>query len=120
MNKKIGYIVLGTFCLVVYCAVAIAFQYESRGKRDPFVPLVGIERPAVVRLADIMSVEDVKLEGIAIGAKGMKTAIINGELVKEGYKAGDVEVKSIKNRTVTIAITGKDYNISLAEEGRSK
>ena len=49
-----------------------AFQYDPHGKRDPFVPLIGAGKAAVTRLEDIVSIEDIRLEGIAIGGKGRR------------------------------------------------
>jgi hypothetical protein len=108
------------FILSEFLHNAEAFQYESKGKRDPFVPLVGAEKPAAARLVDITSVEDLKLDGIALGARGEAAAIINGELVKSGDKVGDITVKSITKTTVTLIISGKAHELNLQEEGGQK
>jgi hypothetical protein len=103
------------------CALCDGFKYESRGKRDPFVPLVGGSRPVVVKLEDITSAEDVKVEGIAVGAQGKKVAILNAEVLKEGDKVGEVELKKIEKKSVIILIGGKSYNLYLpGEEGGAK
>ena len=99
---------------------AEAFQYESKGKRDPFVPLVGAEKPTAARLADVTSIEDMKLEGIATGAKGEAVAIINGELVKTGEKVGDITITSVTKSSVTLNIGGKVHELKLQEEGGGK
>jgi hypothetical protein len=96
------------------------YKYDSHGKRDPFVPLIGIDRPAVSKLEDVSSIADVKLEGIASSPGRRIAAILNGEIVKEGEKFGDIEIKKITKKTVTIIMGGKNYNINLAEEGGSK
>jgi len=96
------------------------YKYESHGKRDPFVPLVGIDAPAASRLEDVTSIADVKLEGIASAPGGKIAAILNGEIVKEGDRFGDIEVGKITNRAVTIVMGGKNYDKELAEEGGLK
>lgn len=96
---------------------AEAFQYESKGRRDPFVPLVGVEKPAAAKLADVTSTEDMKLDGIALGSKGEASAIINGELIKSGDKVGDITIISITKTTVTLSIGGKVHELKLPEEG---
>jgi hypothetical protein len=107
--------------IAAQCVMGEGFKYESRGKRDPFVPLVGGSRPTVIKLEDITSSEDVKVEGIAIGAQGKKVAILNGEVLKEGDKVGEVELKKIEKKSITISIGGKSYNLYLAgEEGGAK
>lgn len=100
------------------CVLCDGFKYESRGKRDPFVPLVGGSRPIVMKLEDATSADDVKVEGIAIGAQGKKVAILNAEVLKEGDKVGEVELVRVEKKFVTISIGGKSYNLYLpGEEG---
>lgn len=102
------------------CACAETSKYDAGGKRDPFVPLIGQDRSAVLSLADITSVDDIKLEGIALGADGRSTAILNGEMLKEGDRAGDIEIQKITNTSVIILMAGKIFEIRLPEEGGSK
>lgn len=92
------------------------YQYESRGKRDPFVPLVGSERPAIGRLEDVSSYTDVRLEGIASGTGGKIVAILNGQVVKEGDKYGEVQIQKITGTSVTILFNNRPYEINLSEE----
>jgi len=107
--------------ILSHCNVyALGSQYEAHGKRDPFVSLVGPEKTTSLKLEDIMSVDDVRLEGIATGAKGSMTAIINGEILKQGDKVGEVEMRKISTRSVTIAIGGNTYEIKLPEQGGAK
>ncbi|MDO8525559.1 MAG: hypothetical protein Q7S07_03625 [Candidatus Omnitrophota bacterium] len=97
------------------------FQYESRGKRDPMIPLIGREKPSgAVQFSEIATAGDVSLEGIVASTSGSSMAIINGELVKEGFRAGEVEIKKITKNSVTLAISGKEYTIPLPEQGGQK
>lgn len=95
------------------------FHYYSHGKRDPFVPLVGREKPAVMKLEDITSAEEVKLEGI-VGTGDKRSAIVNGEIMEEGDKVGEIEIKKITKRAVTMTISDAEYTIPLYEEGGGK
>ena len=91
-----------------------AFEYESNGKRDPFVPLIGQEKAKKISgLEDITSIEDIKLEGIAIGASGKKAAILNGRMVKDNDLFGVLHIKNISQSTVQLSIEGKDYTLKL-------
>jgi len=95
------------------------FRYDQHAKRDPMVPLVGKEKPVILKLENITSVEDLRLEGIADGPRG-RIAILNGELVREGDRFGEVTIKDIAKRAVTVILEGKEHIINLPEEGGLK
>lgn len=95
-------------------------RYEPKGKRDPFVPLIGAGRNVSTGLEGIVSIEDVNLEGIAMGAKGKRFAIINGQLMREDDKAGSLMIKHITDKKVTLSIDDKVYEVNLPEEGGAK
>jgi len=103
-------------------STAEQFSYDSHGKRDPFTPLIGQDKTAgrVLALSEVASIDDVKLEGIATQASGNIAAIMNGELVKEKFKTGELEVKKITKNSVTLILSGKEYTIHLPEEGGQK
>ena len=101
--------------LIAPAGSAENIKYESHGKRDPFVPLVGIESPAVSSLEDITSIGEVKLEGIASNPGGKSVAILNGEIVKAGDRFGEIKIEKITKKNVTIAMGGKNYTIDLVE-----
>lgn len=116
MTEKI-FLLAMTMLIITVSSEAGTFKYDPHGKRDPFVPLIGQERPsASVSFAEIASIDDARLEGIATGQYGTRTAIINGEMVREGFKAGEVEVKKIGKDSVVILLSGKDYTLKLYEE----
>ena len=95
--------------------------YDPHGKRDPMVPLIGQEKQGgASKFSEIASIDDVRLEGIAGEDAGNRTAIINGELVKENFRSGEVEVEKIENNSVTLTISGKEFTIKLPEEGGRK
>ena len=115
MTKKIVYIVI----VAVGCGywASAGSGYESNGKRDPFIPLIGqekVNRPS--SLEEIASIEDVLLKGIAIGPSGKNIAILNGQMVKENDKFGLLQIKKISKNTVEISIDGKVHTLSLQEE----
>lgn len=91
------------------------FKYTSKGKRDPFVPLIGQDRAKGNGLDGITSIQDVFLEGIAVGPKGRNIAIMNGQMVKDGDKFGNLLIKKIDQRSVNLSLEGKDYTLQLQE-----
>ena len=117
--------------VLVLCAFAVAalggavgfsddgaYQYESLGRRDPFVPLVGVvsRRESVRGLEGILSIEDVSLQGILVGPGGSRSVIINGEVVAEGMKMGTLTVESIRDNEVTIKIDEDVHTLKLYEQ----
>ena len=95
-------------------ALCSAFEYNSHGKRDPFAPLVGSDKPAAaMRLADVASVEEMSLEGIVTNAKGEMVALVNGEMLKTNDRVGEIIVKSITSSGVTFSVGGKEYKLKL-------
>ena len=94
------------------------FVYDSHGKRDPFVPLVGVTAQTIESLEDIMCIEDVSLQGIAHDSGGKRVAIINGELIKEGQTVGRITMKKILKDEITVIINGDEYKLNIyGEEG---
>lgn len=106
---------LVSLSLVCMSASAEA-KYDAKGKRDPFIPLVGVDRPKVSGLDGVTSVEDIRLEGILTGAKGGRNAVINGEIVKENDSVGEVTIKNITAHAVLLNINGKDYTVNMPDE----
>jgi len=97
-----------------------AYIYDSHGKRDPFVTLVGITtlRQAVETLEDITSIEDIILQGIAVGAGGKKIVILNGEMMKEGETIGHLAIKEISKNSITLTIDEAEYKLNIYEGKR--
>ena len=90
--------------------------YDAGGKRDPFMPLIGVMTKAVDSLADVICIEDVKLQGLASDSTGRRTAIINGEMIKQGETVGRLTVKRISKDTVILMIDEEEYSINIYGE----
>lgn len=113
------------FALISAALMAVAtgaedFKYESRGRRDPFVSLVGPEKASTAILSDVTSIDEIELEGIAIGAEGRAVVIMNGEMLRENDKVGNLEIKKITKSEVHLLIGGKEYVLNLAQEGEPR
>jgi len=118
MNRKIVYsIMMVAVAALLYLLPRTASGYESKGKRDPFVPLVGQDKGnRSSGLEGIVSANDILLEGIATGPLGKNIAILNGQMVKERDKFGLLQIKKISKKTVELSIDGKVHTLSLQEE----
>lgn len=122
MRKIIVYTLILTVHMCVFALYGFAldaasqdFNYDAKGRRDPFIPLVGQERSVIAGLETIASPDDLKLEGIATGAGGRQVAIINGQMVKEHDKFGALLIKNITKKSVNVSIEGRDYILTLQE-----
>jgi len=125
MNKKIVYIgvlVMAGVVALPYMSSGSVFEYDSRGQRDPFVPLTIQEeqksRPS--SLEEMVDAEYLILEGIAISPSGRNIAILNGRIVKERDVVGAIQIKKISKKIVELSINGKNYSLSLQKEEGTK
>ena len=95
-------------------AAAYAVEYDSFGRRDPFVPLVGIpEAGPKMDLLGVLTVDDMVLQGIIVEPDGARSVIINGQLMKEGEKKGRLSIELIGNNAVQIKIDDAEHKIML-------
>lgn len=90
------------------------FKYDSKGRRDPFVPLAGVEKAGTKGgIKGVLSIEDVVLQGIVMGADGKRRAIINGEVMKEGDTIEHVSIISVNENGVKLNIEGTEHEVKL-------
>jgi len=92
------------------------YIYDSRGRRDPFVPLLGVTSSAMGSLDDVMGIDDVNLQGIASDSQGKKAAIINGEMIREGQTIGRVTLKKILHEKIELMIDDEEYEINIYDK----
>ncbi|MCK9572415.1 MAG: general secretion pathway protein GspB [Candidatus Omnitrophica bacterium] len=106
--------------LVLFNQVVLAqdnFVYESKGKRNPFIPLVSPEG----RLLKLDKAEDdpasgsggVSLEGIIYDKHGRSFAIVNATVVGIGDIVGDYRVLKIQENRVILIKDGQPLEVSL-------
>ena len=93
------------------------YIYSSKGKRDPFIPLIISKTRTSLGLQAVETIEDVKFEGVIFDPSGGSIAVLNNVIVKEGEKAYNVEVVKIYENAITIKVYNKSYTINLIEKG---
>lgn len=94
------------------------FVYDSKGKRNPFIPLMTEKtKLTAAGLENVQTVDDIVLEGIFWDAYGESIAILNGVIMKEGQQVGSVKVKDIREKGVTLFINEIKYDIDLVKKG---
>lgn len=93
------------------------YKYCSKGKRDPFIPLITGEVRTSLGLAAVEDIDDVRLEGIIFDPNGKSIAVLNDEILMKGDKMYNVEVLEINKSSVTVKVHNRTRTISLVEEG---
>jgi len=92
------------------------YRYDSKGKRDPFIPLITSEVTTSMVLQSVETIDDIKFEGVIFDPLGKSFAVLNGEVVKEGDKVSNIEIVKIYNHAITLKIYDKSYTIDLIKE----
>ncbi len=112
-------------CLITYvlasCTLMYAqeepasFKYESRGRRDPFIPLVTEDGKLTITYGTLESLDDVLLEGILYDPAGESVVIMNDLVLKEGSSIGKIQIKKIYADKVILSFNGEDHTFKLKE-----
>lgn len=109
-------ILISIFMIFFFCSIGFAAGYESFGRRDPFVPLIGVPGAEHKGIWDVLTIEDVMIQGITVDPDGARKVFINGESMKEGDKKGLLLVESIGNNVVKIKLDEEYHELKLYEE----
>lgn len=102
-------------CLSVYAAPG-GFVYDSKGNRDPFVPLVTKGGIYVGSWQTNDLAEEITLGGIIYDPAGGSMAIINGTIVKEGDRLLNLKVLKIEKNRIIFLKGDKELIIKLNED----
>ena len=105
-----------TFCITGVASAEETYEYDSKNKRDPFVPLISGSGAYMSDAYGITGIKDVRLEGIVWDDAKGSVAIINGEIVEEGQKIGEVKVLEIKDDSVIFDVGGEEVRVELRSE----
>lgn len=116
-------LVSGVWCLTIMLTLANQYSYaagerfiyDSKNKRDPFIPLVGKGMRLLVP-QEAKSIENIILEGIIFDPEQDSLAIINGEIFKEGDSIGGFILSEVTKKSIILTKDEKDYTITLIEE----
>lgn len=92
------------------------FIYDSKGKRDPFIPLIGKGREFLFTEEAVESIAGIYLEGIVWDPDGASLAIINDEIMAEDGLVGGFRVKKISKEGVILIRDDEEYIVNLIEE----
>lgn len=105
------------FCAI--CNIAFAqegFIYDSKGKRNPFIPLVNQEG-RLLKLDKEETKGDLGIEGIIYDRYGRSFAIVNGSVVGIGDAVGGYQVLRVEENKVIFIKEGQIVEVDLKKEG---
>ena len=106
-----------SFAGVISAEEPAGFVYDARGGRDPFIPLITKKTRFATGLENIQSIDDIALEGIVWDPGGDSIAILNGIILREGEVVGDVKIKSIDRKSVSLFVNKVAHKINFVKEG---
>jgi len=101
--------------LATTCFAQENFVYDSKGKRDPFMPLV-TSLGYIVNVEEELFASEMNLEGIIYDNRGQSLAIINGKVVKTGDNIGVYTVIEITTSKVALVKGAEKYILELKKE----
>lgn len=107
-----------TFYLLPFYPCSFAqdeFTYDSKGKRNPFIPLV-TSTGKLLKLDTEESSIGLLLEGIIYDDRGLSYAIVNGEVVKIGDIINDYQVLKIEKNKIIFIKEGEPLELELKKE----
>ena len=103
------------FTLYTFSFAQEQFIYDSKNKRDPFIPLVTPDG-RLLKLDSEEGATGLLLEGIIYDKYGLSYAIVSGEVIKVGDKLGDYQVFKIEKNKVIFLKEGRSLEIELKRE----
>ena len=127
-QKGLTHLVWVLVCLLVSDQIFLQMvysEYQAKGKRDPFVPLLTSEgqriRPPGVDAEEMLiGPRGMTLQGIVFAPGGESYALINGQVVRHGDVINKVKILKIEPTVVTILVAGQSYQMTLHAEGEDE
>ena len=105
--------------VVCWMMIPIPFsygEYQSHGKRDPFVPLLTesgqrFHPPGLDEEEGLAEIVPMTLQGIVYDPQEESYAVINGQIVRENEIVGNANIVKIGPSTVIVMIDGKPQEL---------
>ena len=126
--KGLPHLVWVLVCLLVSDQIFLQMvysEYQAKGKRDPFVPLLTsegqrIRPPGVDEEEMLIGPRGMTLQGIVFAPGGESYALINGQVVRQGDVINKVKILKIEPNAVTILVEGHSHRLTLRQPKEEK
>ncbi|MDD5097544.1 MAG: hypothetical protein PHU59_03545 [Candidatus Omnitrophica bacterium] len=116
LNKRF-FIFLFLFFISATIVFSEDFVYESKGKRNPFIPLVTPEgRLLKLDKQEATTIDGLAIEGIIYDKFGRSFAIVNTNVVGIGDTVGDYQILKIQENKVIFIKDGVPLEVELTKE----
>jgi len=113
-NRYIAIILILIWVLLLSENFSVAkesvFVYDSKNKRDPFISLIGKN----VTLTDVellASIADVRIEGVILEPNKPSSALINGQILREGEFLGGFKLTKVTKYYVIMKKDEKEHKL---------
>jgi len=121
MSKNKTYIFilifLGFFC---FSLAQDDFIYQSKGKRNPFIPLVDKSgRLMKLEKEEEKELSELSVDGIMYDKQGVSYALVNGKIVGTGDYVGEYRVLKIHDDKVSFLKDDQIKEVSMNKEGKN-
>lgn len=91
------------------------FVYDSKGKRDPFVPLIG--EAYVLSDAEDLELSELILEGVIFDPASTSFVLINGKTLEEGHVIGGFVIVRIFEDGVVVEKADSQHTLRIKTLG---
>lgn len=92
------------------------FVYDSKKKRDPFMPLVDSSGRILEIRLPAETATGLYLKGIVYDSKGESYAIIDEDVFKVGDRVGEYQVFKVESQRVILVKDGEVFEVELIKE----
>jgi hypothetical protein len=114
------YFLLFGFCFLVFSYAQDEFVYDSKGKRNPFIPLVTPDGRFLKLDKEEEKKGDLRVEGIIYDKNGRSFAIVNTSVVGIGDFIGEYRVLKIEQNKVIFIKEDQTLEVGLSVEKEEK
>jgi len=97
-----------------------SFNYEDKGRRDPFLSLVDKNGNYLLETELLYSSSELQLSGILWDPQGKSSALINNQVVKVGESIFGFVIKDIRKESVIVLKDDQEFILKVSVEGKEQ